>query len=181
MYWPRELLIALALLMTASCGGGPKKVRQDPDDIPDWAINPPKGCAVGIAELRRNLSLAKSTAATRGRDELARQLKTRVVGLMRDYAAQGEEDGQDFTEDLTRQTAEQLVNTVLHGTRARINKLDENDPQHFYALICLEPETFAGAFEQMNRLDKRARAALKQRAEDEFENLHTQLEKLGVE
>ena len=43
-------------------------------------------------------------------------------------------------------------------------------PQQYYALVCLQPEAFAGALDKMNDLSARHRRALKARAKMEFKD-----------
>ena len=168
----------LGALLLFGCGGDQVRETDSVTDAPKWALTPPAACGVGIAKHRGNLGMAKTTAETRGRDALARELATKVEGMIKDYQQSGETDGKDFTEELTTQVSRQIVDQTLVGTRTRIAHVSEDAPQQYYALVCLDPEAFAGAFDRMNELSQKQRAALKVRADNEFKDLDDQLERL---
>jgi hypothetical protein len=171
---------ALALtLLLSGCGGDQiRETSTQNSDIPKWALTPPPACGIGIAKHRGSLGMAQQTAVARGRDALARQLKTKIEGMIKDYQESGEAKAKDFTEELTTQVSRQLVDTTLIGTATKLAHLSQGAPQHYYALICLEPEAFAGAFEKMSELSNQHRQALKRRAQVEFKDLDKQLERL---
>ena len=161
------------------CGGDQIKQSQSADsDIPKWALTPPPACGIGIAKHRGSLGMAQQTAVARGRDALARQLQTKVEGMIKDYQESGEAKAKDFTEELTTQVSRQLVDTTLIGTATKLAYLSQGAPKHYYALICLQPEAFAGAFDKMNELSSQHREALKRRAQIEFKDLDAQLDRL---
>ncbi len=167
------------LMLLAGCGGDQiRETSSGHADIPKWALTPPPACGIGIAKHRGSLGMAQQTAVARGRDSLARQLQTKVEGMIKDYQESGEAKAKDFTEELTTQVSRQLVDTTLIGTATKLAHLSKGAPQHYYALICLEPEAFAGAFEKMSELSNQHRQALKRRAQMEFKDLDKQLEKL---
>lgn len=169
---------SLGALLCFGCGGDQVKSEGVPENTPKWAMTPPDACGVGIAKHRGNLGMAKTTAEARGRDALARELATKVEGMIKDYQQSGETDGKDFTEELTTQVSRQIVDQTLVGTRTRIAHVSEGDDKQYYALVCLDPESFAGAFDRMNQLSQKQRAALKARSEAEFKDLDMQLDRL---
>ncbi|MCB9542411.1 MAG: LPP20 family lipoprotein [bacterium] len=168
----------LGVLLLLGCGGDQVQSDGVPEDVPKWAMTPPEACGVGIAKHRGNLGMAKTTAEARGRDALARELSTKVEGMIKDYQQSGETDGKDFTEELTTQVSRQIVDQTLVGTRTRIAHVSKENPQQYYALVCLDPESFAGAFDRMNELSQKQRQALKARADAEFKDLDQQLDRL---
>ena len=177
----RTVLIAsqLALMsLTFGCGGSQVQPPTDPAEIPKWALTPPSACGVGISKHRGNLGMAQQTAVARGRDALARQLKTKVEGMIKDYQEAGETDAKDFTEELTTQVSRQIVDSTLVGTATKMAHLSQDPQQQYYALVCLDPESFSNAFERMNELNAKQRRALKQRAKQEFKDLDRQLERM---
>ncbi len=173
-------LVGLAAFCTLTACGGDQIRDETPvaSDIPKWALTPPAGCGIGIAKHRGNLGMAQKTAVARGRDALARQLVTKVEGMIKDYQQSGETDAKDFTEELTTAVSRQLVDTTLVGTRTKVAHVSKDNPQQYYAMICLEPEAFNDAFDRMNTLNMKQREALKKRAEMEFKDLDEQLERL---
>ena len=177
----RTLLIAsqLTLIVLAfGCGGSQVQPPTDPAEIPKWAMAPPAACGVGISKHRGNLGMAQQTAVARGRDALARQLKTKVEGMIKDYQEAGETDAKDFTEELTTQVSRQIVDSTLVGTATKMAHLSQDPQQQYYALVCLDPESFSNAFDRMNELNAKQRRALKQRAKQEFQDLDRQLERM---
>ena len=92
--------------------------------------------------------MAQKTSEARGRDALARQLQTKVQGMVKDYQQSGEAEAKDFTEELTTQVSRQLVDTTLIGTSTRLAHVSQ-EAQQYFALVCLQPDAFIGAFEKM--------------------------------
>jgi basic membrane lipoprotein Med (substrate-binding protein (PBP1-ABC) superfamily) len=168
-------LVALTMM---ACGGTQTNKTVETSDIPKWALTPPGACGVGISKVRGNLGMAQKTSEARGRDALARQLQTKVQGMIKDYQQSGEAEAKDFTEELTTQVSRQLVDTTLIGTSTRLAHVSTDDPQQYFALVCLQPDAFIGAFDKMNELKGKQRAALKSRAALEFKDLDEQLQKL---
>ena len=168
-------VLAFSLLCLSGCGG--HETMTGGLNLPPWAVNPPPTCAVGTIQYRGNLGLAKSGANARGRDALARQLKTKVEGLLKDYQSQGETEGQGFTEELITQVSRQSVREVLQGTRSKEWALTEGDRPELHSLICLEPEALLKAFDQMSILNKKQRKALRGRAKDAFKDLDRNIKK----
>ena len=172
------LIQGIACAALFACGGSEMTAKVETSDIPKWALTPPGACGVGISKVRGNLGMAQKTSEARGRDALARQLQTKVQGMIKDYQQSGEAEAKDFTEELTTQVSRQLVDTTLIGTSTRLAHVSDDTPQQYFALVCLQPEAFIGAFEKMNELSGKQRQALKQRAALEFEDLDKQLQKL---
>ena len=143
-------------------------------NLPPWALNPPATCALGTVKYRGNLGLAKSGAIARGRDALARQLETKVEGLIKDYQSQGETEEQGFTEELITQVSKQSVRQSLEGTRLKEWQLNEGDNPTLHTLVCLEPEALIEAFGRMSQLSKKQRAGLRDRAKKAFAELEQQ-------
>ncbi|MEE2788853.1 MAG: LPP20 family lipoprotein [Myxococcota bacterium] len=177
----RAILVSSHIMFASllfGCGGTQVQPPTDPGEIPKWALTPPAACGVGIAKHRGNLGMAQQTAVARGRDALARQLRTKIEGMIKDYQEAGETDAKDFTEELTTQVSRQIVDSTLVGTATKMAHLSEDPQQQYYALVCLDPESFSNAFDRMNELNAKQRKALKQRANQEFQDLDRQLERM---
>lgn len=138
-----------------------------------WASQPPINCAVGVIKHRGNQSLSKTGATSRARDSLARQLETKISGLIKDYQSQGETDGTSFSEELITQVSKQSVKQTLIGTRMKHGRLSP-DQSTYYALVCIETESILKAFDKMNQLNKKQRFELRSRAREAFEELDRQ-------
>ena len=176
LHWLRSVVLVSAFFVFA-CSGADVD-RGSFEGAPAWYDNPVKGCGVGSAKHRGMRDLTRKTAVASARKDLAGNLKTRVQGMLKSYQAAGEADGEDFTEELTTDVTRTIVDNTLVGTRTAATKLVAEE---LYAMVCLDPETFADAFDRMNNLSKKARQALKMRAKAEFQDLDTQLEKLRHE
>ena len=172
-----NLVVATLAAVSFGCGGAASP-RADSDDLPSWVLNPPALCASGIQKFRGNLGMAKTGAVAKGRDALARQFQVKVQGMLKSYQAEGGTEKGDFSEEDLTQVSRQLVDLSLTGTKARFVKLGKGDPQQLYALVCADFASMDKALNDMKQLGAKARAALKQRAKAEFDDLDKQLEKI---
>jgi len=125
--------------------------------------------------------MARTTALSRARADLARNLETRVQAMIKDYQSQGEDTGKEFTEERVVQVSRQLTDQSLTGTRVVESFLTKEEPRDHYSLVCIDAKSFGDLVQQMNSLSQTARDALKKRAEAEFSDMDTQLEKSGTE
>ena len=109
-----QLTLTLMIsLFYFGCGGS--QGLHSIDQLPKWAQHPPVNCGLGAINYQGNIGLPKSGAIARGRDALARQLKTKVEGLMKDYQRQGDEGGVTFSESQITQVSEQTVKEMAQG------------------------------------------------------------------
>lgn len=160
-------LICLLYVSTVSCSAsGPGSSK-----LPKWVMNTPPGCGMGSVQGVPSLSLAKTGATARGRDDLARQLQTRVESLMKTYRAEGGEDTKDLNEELLINISQQSSQALLQGTVAKEVFVGSDSPKTLYALVCYEPSqapSFMKAFEQ---LPIKHRSSLREKAKASFEEL----------
>lgn len=170
-----HLALALSAIMVLAVGCGGSSGQATTESLPKWFKVPPKGCGTGTAKVRSILGLARDAAVSRARADLAGYMRTKVEQMIRDYQASGEAEGKDFDEELVKRVSRQITEATLVGTRVAATDISGNN---FFALVCLDLDTFANAIDSMNRLDKRARKALEKRAEAEFKNLDEQLKRL---
>ena len=173
-------LCSLSFAVLTACGGGAKLAspeRVSLDDVPSWVKTPPESCAMGVATFRGDLNLGRKASVGRGREELSRQLQTKVAGLFKDYQSQGESGGEGFNEELITQVSRQLSTMTLTGTRARSWHVDEEaEPQQIYSLVCIEPELFANALKRMGALSAMQRERLQRSADSAFRELDQLIE-----
>ena len=84
-------LLAISLpivFMLTACGSSTPKPVTNSKNFPDWFLNPPqnKGMFYGAGSaMRPQLNLSKKIATARARDELARQIKTEVNSVLKDF------------------------------------------------------------------------------------------------
>lgn len=142
---------------------------------PGWVGNPPKGCAAGSSKLRGIKDIARKAAVASARDELARQLKTHVAGMIKTYQNSAEAEGQQMAEEDITAVSRQVVDQTMVGTRTVRTQIMEGE---MYGLVCLDTETFSGAFDKMNKMNDKMKTALKKRADAEFKDMDKQIEKL---
>ena len=163
-------LILFSLVWTTSaCSSNANLV----ESFAPWAKNPAANCALGIAKHHGNQSLSKTGATSRARDALARQLETKVKGLIKDYQSQGETAGTGFSEELITQVSKQSVQQVLIGTRVKQGRLNPEQTE-YYALVCIETESILKAFDAMKRFNRKQRQDLRARAREAFRELDQQ-------
>ncbi|QED28441.1 hypothetical protein FRD01_14595 [Microvenator marinus] len=179
------VFFSLTVLLSAACGGPEtrqEKLEQTSSsswgEVPEWADKVPAGCGVGSAKFRGNRSMTRDSAVSRARADLGRQLETRVQDMFKDYRAEGEAAGEDFSEERVTSVTRNITDVSLAGTSVEANFLTDTDPQEFYALVCINTAKFIEAFGETEGLSDSARAALKARAESEFKDLDEQLKKL---
>ena len=167
------VFVALTAGLWMGCGGDQVKAGGQP--VPSWFTQTPEGCATGVQQYRKNLNLAKTGAIGKGRVALARQIQVWVKAQLKDYAAEGGTTKGDFSEDQTEDVSRQLTNMSLSGTRAVKTHISQGDTQQFFVLVCVDPKKLAESLDDMKQLDARAKAQLKQRAENAFKDLDRQL------
>ena len=102
----------------------------------------------------------------------------RCLQFLKDYQSQGESGGQSFNEEIVTQVSKQAANTSLVGTRATEVFLTEDDPQVYYTLVCIDPESVAGAMDQMKQLNEKQKEYLKFNAKKAFEELDAEMDKM---
>ena len=174
----KQLLYSAVLALTVTACGGKQKPtvsKQMSTHMPSWAVTPPAGCAVGSYKTKGNIAMARTSATSRARDELARQLEVKVKSMIKDYIEEGETNGKDFTEELTTSVSKQVASMSMSGTVAKRNDM-MND--HFFTLVCLDINTFTDTFDKMNQLSDKARTALRSRANHTFRDLDAEVDKL---
>lgn len=169
----------ISLFLMLGCGGPQQVTRATPDvpsDMPDWYLEPPGMCAVGDTKFRGNLGLARSSAITKARANLAKNLEDKVSTMLENYAAEGETSGNEFSEEQISDVSRSLAGMKLAGTKAKKVKVGKESGLIF-ALVCPEPELFMKAVEGMNELSAKRKAELKKAAEDGLNKMDAQLEK----
>jgi hypothetical protein len=135
--------LVLALMGCASGGGGrnagggappPRKVSSGiPDFIEEALYNIPEDALVGIGNAKMGTdALSRTTATTRARAEISRQMSTMIQDMIRDYTASSEMDPSatiSFTENIT--TA--LSKAELKG--AIVKKMGVDDKGMWWVVV----------------------------------------------
>lgn len=129
--------------------------------MPEWAVNQPDLCGVGIYKFRGSTGPARKFSIAQGRIDLGSQIETKVKSMIKSYTASGELDSKDFSEELSRLAAVNLSKSTINGSvPVKFAKIDEN----IFTLVCLKPGVFTDAINNMRLLSNAQRNALKRRA-----------------
>jgi hypothetical protein len=158
----------VASLALAGCATTPTKSTSF-DGTPEWANGEaPIGCGIGMAKHLGNKSLTRNSAVNMARDELARSLSTKMEGMMKQYADQGETAGTQYSEQKNTQVVRSIVDQTLSGTGVKKTAMVGQD---YYALVCMDLAGFKGLIDDMNGMNAKMKQALKARADSEFADL----------
>jgi hypothetical protein len=136
-------------------------------------MNQPPLCGVGIQKMRGNLGAAKSFAEASARDDLARQIETRVKSMIKQYNQEGGNESGDISEELSTKAALSLAKQTVNGS---VPKQSDIRDQQFFTLVCLEPDALTNAINNMRVLKGAQRKALARRAEQAHEELSEAME-----
>jgi hypothetical protein len=182
------LIIGLALPVVA-CGGSKKATtgQLTPGgpvvEYPDW-VNKGSGAfggdkrvfyGVGSASGIRNHSLARSTADNRARAEISKVFETYTASLMKDY--QASTTAGDFSATSEEQRVEQAIKTFSANTLNGVEVVDHwihPTDGTIYSLARMDIEGFLQQIERAKELSARAKAAVKEAAEQSFADLEAE-------
>ncbi len=170
----RIFVVLIAMTALTACGGSAAEQGSSFPDVPAWVDNPAENCAVGSAKHRGNRSLSREASTARARTELAKQLEVKVQSIFKDYGAQGEAEGAEFTEELIEKFSREITDQTLVGTRPTRTKLVGEE---LYTEVCFNADSLAAVFEGMDKLSQKQREALASRARRLEASLDAQLDK----
>ena len=153
----KKLVLLLSCLL-ASCGSSTYSL----EGAPKWFSEQPDLCGVGVHKSKGNLGADKTFASANARVDLSRKLETKVKSMIKNYAASGEADSENFTEELSTTVSINLSKTVINGSSPK--KVEKNK-EYVFSLVCLNPDVLTKAIDQMNTLSRAQRKALARRAD----------------
>ena len=181
--------IALLLLVTASfwllaaCGGiKPDTPIQEMKKAPDWVVhgggaldvdNTKTFYGVGSATGIRNMSLLRTTADNRARNDLAKVFQFYSASLMKDYMSSTIADDPNVSSE--EQHVEQAIKTVTSQTLSGVQIVDHwQNPatMEMFSLAKIDLDAFKDKLEKVKELDSRVKEYIKQNAD----RLHDELE-----
>jgi len=166
------LCTILASFLITACGSSPDTAQKL--NIPKWAVDQPDLCGLGIQKFRGNLSTDRTIANAKARSDLSRQIETKVKSMIKAYAATGEAQGEDFTEETSKLAVVNLSKTTINGAVPK--KFDMMD-NNIYSLVCLNPGVLTDAISNMKQLSSAQRRALEKRARLAHKELEEQMER----
>ena len=127
------LIITLAVMAVVGCASSG---RVNLDDIPDFYLNPPvaEDAIYGVGDAKMStLSMSRTMAFSRARDDVARQVEVAVKNAITDYAQEaGEGDNKQaiqFAETVSRQ----IVDVTLRGVKQSQTSVTKDG--RVYALV----------------------------------------------
>jgi hypothetical protein len=183
----------MAALVFTSClttegaqGGSAPQARKVPGGVPqfvkDAVKNAPEDALVGIGTANMaTVSLSRTTAATRARAEISRQMQSIVRDMVRDYSAGSEVDhsaAMSFTEAITVS----LSQSKLTGSTVVEEDRDENGA--YWVVVMLNKtatvnEINQAAAQAKLNAPKMASFDAEQRMNDAFDKLNAQEMQVG--
>jgi hypothetical protein len=165
------------------------------DDLPDWVKDPTNGGkVVGAAgssgPMKAGFNMARDTAMSRGRTELARSLEAKIQAAFKDWTREGGEltTEADKTMAMTVQenTAKTVVNQVLTGSTQKDLYQDKASGELFVWVV-LDASAASEIAKKVVRTarkgleEKKAHFAAKIEADKAFNDLEKQVnEELGL-
>lgn len=189
-----RVALPLVLLMLSGCSAkdakraadavNSAKVAQDVSQTikSNWIEDPASvsgACAVGSAPVSPGMtSLARTGSASAARVELARQMKTKIQGMVKTYQSQQFSDGKVAAEQDITNINRDIVNMEISGSKIHATKEKGGE---LFSLVCVNPEAMQAALEAMKSMNDTMRTAIKSRMKDELKDLDAQIEKLNAE
>ncbi len=178
------LLVIASVWLLAACGGIKADTPiQEMKKAPDWVVhgggaidtdNTKTFYGVGSATGIRNMSLLRTTADNRARNDLAKVIQFYSASLMKDYMSSTIADDPNVTSE--EQHVEQAIKTVTSQTLSGVQIVDHwQNPatMEMFALAKIDLDAFKDNLEKVKQLDGRVKDYIKQNAD----RLHDDLER----
>jgi len=180
--------IVLSSILAACGSTGSSSVN--PDDIPEWVLNPTVDDGIAAATCvvwSGNLSIDKAQATSLSRVALAQQIETQVRALDKTYLDKVEVDSGTQAGSTFTQAAKQLAEQTLVGSRVSRTEFAEFDgKKHLCVMTALgEPETKQLYEELLTQSERKVTPSQKEvlyqefKAQKAMEELDAELEKFG--
>ena len=116
--------------------------------------------------------MAKTTAESKARVDLSKQMETKVRAMVKNYNQEGGTADGDFSEEQPTAVSVTLSKQTLNGA---VPKKAAIQGGQYYALVCLSPGALTDAINQMKELGAAQRKALARRAEKAHKDLDEQM------
>jgi hypothetical protein len=162
-------------------------MKNEFDGAPGWVTkgctsyikDSKKICGVGSIGGTRNPSLIRTTAVSRARTEIARNLQTKVIAMLQDYQATTS-GGQYFGKSASDEqhvvdVSKQITDLTLSGTEQKDSWISKNGT--YYALIILNVEKFKNIVNNMNNIPESVRKSVIEHADKAFKELDMEIDK----
>ena len=112
-------IVVVTFLVMTRCATSP---RIDTEDLPDFYLNPPttEDAIYGVGDARMSsLSMSRTTALSRARDDIARQVEVMVKNAITDYAQEARLENSREIINFTETVSRQLVELTLRGLKIK--------------------------------------------------------------
>ena len=112
-------ITAITLLVVLGCASRP---GYNTRDIPDFYLDPPmaEDAIYGVGDARMSsLSMSRTTALSRARDDIARQVEVLVKNAITDYAQEAGQGNNRQAIEFTETISRQLVEVTLRGLKTK--------------------------------------------------------------
>jgi len=187
-------LLLTGMVLITGCASSKKVTDMTPIQelkAPEWvmkgsgAFGGEKGkvfYGVASASRMQNISLMRTAADNRARNEVAKVFQFYTASLMKDYAASTVAGDPNTTSE--EQHVEQAIKTVTTMTLSGVEVVDHwQNPatQEFFALARLDLASFKDNFDRMQTLDKKVKDYIRENADRMHEELEKEEEKRGAQ
>ncbi len=178
------VMVTAALGLLAACGGSTRPDTPIQDlKAPDWVVQgggamEEKGKkvfhGVGSASGIKNMSLLRTTADNRARNDIAKIFQFYSASLMKDYMSSTLADDPTVTSE--EQHVEQAIKTVTSQTLSGVQVVDHwqhPSTMEMYSLVKLDLDSFKGMLDEAKQLDQKVKEYIKQNSD----RMHDELER----
>lgn len=140
------LMFAVGGLLVSGCSKKVKRVdnealEEEFKHAPAWVLDghlEGTASAVGSAVIGKSgMQFAKTEALAQGRNELARQMSTKVKALVNNFVQQTGLGGDQLVDQFSKQVTKQLTNQTLSGSRQKDMWISPSN--ELYVLMVMDP------------------------------------------
>jgi hypothetical protein len=118
----KAVYLVLTLVMVMTFWGCASSNVPDMDEIPEFYLNPPvaEDAVYGVGDAKMSsLSMSRTTAISRARDDIARQVEVTVKSALTDYAQEAGEGENKQVLNFVESVSRQIANVTLKGVKTK--------------------------------------------------------------
>ena len=170
--------IFILILLLWGCASNPPVNKKD---VPSWYLSPPKlekkYVGIGSAD-RPDLNMSKTSATTRAKADLSRQISSKISNIVRDYSrASGKGQNADYIE-FNEIVIKEVSSNVLEGCVT--DRLEVIDGQVFVMVTYDEEKARESGKESIRRIAKEKALYEEMKAREAFDQLDNEINKMGA-
>ena len=172
----RHYLASFVIIFTAlllGCGGGGERTGVTNIDMPEWCISIPESdealysCGTATS---KDLQLAINKAKHAGREDVARQMETKIKGLFKRFQEETGLGEDAELLDMTTSATKEVTSTVLIGCKAKYQEINKEGPI-YRAYVLMELPTGPANQAVLNRINEQEKMYTRFRATKAYEEL----------